>query len=324
VDFALNTGTNIPAVGLGTWKIPKEETKETILTAFKNGYRHIDCAYVYKNQYQIGEAIHDLLMNQHVSRGDLFITSKLWNTSHRRHDVYEELDKTLKELRLHHLDLYLMHWPLAFAPGCKEMVPRDVNGKVIMDDVSLQETWKAMEEMYKDGKCRAIGVSNFTIPLLQQLESTAEIMPSVLQIELHPYLQQPELIHYCHSRGIHVTAYSPLGSGSSDILKDPIVDKIASKHHKTPAQTILRWNVQQHLSVVPKAASVGHMQQNLQVFDFELSDEEMRAIEGLDKPIRYVGAKNLFGIPLFPEEKEGMDPEEGVHDMYDKLNTEAK
>lgn len=322
VDFALNTGTNIPAVGLGTWKI----SKENILSGFNLGYRHFDCALFYGNQCEIGEAFHEL-WNQKVPRGDVFITSKLWNTSHRRHNVYEELDKTLKELQVHHLDLYLMHWPLAFVHGY-QAIPRDHNGKVLLDDTPLEETWKAMEEMYKDGKCRAIGVSNFTLPLLQHLESTAEIMPSVLQIELHPYLQQPELIRYCHSRGIHVTGYSPLGSSfrgdKCNLLDDPVLHRIAKKHNRTPAQIALRWSIQQHISVIPKAGSIEHMKQNLQIFEFELSDEDMKAIAGMEKPLRYVRSLDLFGIPLFPDEKGEMQPEEGVHDMYEKLNSEAR
>jgi len=326
-DFALNSGTNIPAVGFGTWKIPKEQAREVVMKAFQQGYRHFDCAMIYGNQGGIGECFQELLVEQHIPRGDLFVSSKLWNTNHRRHNVYEELDKTLRELHLHHLDLFLMHWPLAFIHGYNH-VPRDVNGKVLLDEVPLAETWKAMEEMYKDGKCRAIGVSNFTLPLLQYLESTAEIMPSVLQIELHPYLQQPELIRYCHSRGIHVTANSPLGSPNKDkqlnVLDDPVLERIGRKYNKTPAQIALRWNVQQHVSVIPKATSVEHIQQNLQIFNFELSDEDNRAIAGMDKTIRCVSSLSCFGIPLFPDEKGQMQPEEGVHDMYGTLNAEAK
>jgi len=327
IDFALNTATNVPAVGLGTCKLPREKAKDTVIKAFHNGYRHFDCAIPYGNQPEIGEAFQELLVTEHIPRGDLFITSKLWNTNHRRHNVYEDIDSTLKELHLHHLDLYLMHWPLAFTHGYNT-IPRDVHGNVLLDDVPLQETWKAMEEMYKDGKARAIGVSNFTLPLLQQLESTAEVMPSVLQIELHPYLQQPELIRYCRSRGIHVTAHSPLGSPDKskdiNVLDDPVLKRIGSKYDKTPGQIALKWSVEQNVSVIPKASTVEHMQQNLQIFDFELSDEDNRAIAGLDKTRRYVSSQRCFGIPLFPDEKEQMLPEEGVHAMYNGLNTEAK
>jgi aldehyde reductase len=331
-DFALNTGTNIPSVGFGTWKIPKEKAKETVKQAIECGYRHIDCALEYGNQEEIGEAIHGMIEAKQITRGELFITSKLWNTHHKRHGAYNDIDTTLRQLKQHHLDLWLMHWPLAFIPASNRagdgntQAAKDQNGKVMLDDTTtILETWKAMEEMHKDGKARAIGVSNFTLPQLEQLLSVCEIPPAVVQIELHPYLQQVELIEFCQSKGIHVTAYSPLGSQAAesvDVLQDPVLQEIAKVHKKTPGQVVLQWNLQRHISVIPKASSPEHMQENLQVFDFDLTSDETRKIEGLDRGMRFLSAKKIWGIPLFPDETGEVPIEQAVGDMFASVETQ--
>jgi len=331
-DFALNTGTNIPSVGFGTWKIPKESAKETIKKALECGYRHIDCALEYGNQEQVGEALHEMIESHTINRGELFITSKLWNTHHKRHAAYTDLDTTLRQLKLHHLDLWLMHWPLAFIQastrsGDTTQAATDQNGKVMLDNVPILETWTAMEEMHKNGKARAIGVSNFTLPMLQQLLSVCEIPPAVVQIELHPYLQQAELIEFCLSKGIHVTAYSPLGSQLSDnvdLLQDPVITEIAKSRNKTPGQIVLQWNLQRHISVIPKASSPEHMQENLQVFDFELTSEEIRKIEGLDRGLRFLSAQKIWGIALFPEETGEVTTEQAVGDLFANVETQSQ
>jgi diketogulonate reductase-like aldo/keto reductase len=324
IDFALNTGTNIPALGLGTWKIPKEKAKDTITKAIELGYRHFDCALEYGNQEGIGEALHDIIEKRHLSRKEFFITSKLWNTHHKRHSVYEDMESTLRQLKLHHVDLWLMHWPLAFHPkavgrnGSDTESSKDQHGKVMLDDVSIAETWHAMEVMHKDGKANAIGVSNFTLPMMEQLLSTCEIPPAVLQIELHPYLQQTELIEFCQSKGILVTAYSPLGSNSCDVdvLEDPVLKQIAKDHNKTPSQVVLKWQVQRHIAVVPKAEDPKHMHQNSQIFDFELTDAEVRKIETLERNLRFISPKKIWGIPLFPDETGNVEIAQAVGEMF--------
>jgi len=204
-DFALNTGTNIPSIGFGTWKIPADHAKETIKKALELGFRHFDCALEYGNQEEIGNALHEIIESHQISRGDIFITSKLWNTHHRRHGAYDDLSQTLRQLKLHHLDLWLMHWPLSFVSGPKHgddttTCAKDQNGKVMVDETSIIETWRAMEEMYKDGKARAIGVCNFPVKLLDQLLTVCEVPPAVVQIERHPYLQQAELVEFCQKK----------------------------------------------------------------------------------------------------------------------------
>jgi len=330
-DFALNTGTNIPSVGFGTWKIPKESAKETVKKALECGYRHIDCALEYGNQEEIGEALHEMIESHKINRGELFITSKLWNTHHKRHAAYNDLDTTLRQLKLHHIDLWLMHWPLAFIPassrsGDTTKSATDQDGKVMIDAaVPILETWTAMEEMHKNGKARAIGVSNFTLPLLQQLLAVCEIPPAVVQVELHPYLQQNELIEFCKSKGIHVTAYSPLGSQADDnnvdLLADPVIKEIAKNHNKTPGQVVLQWNLQRHISVIPKASTPEHMQENLQVFDFQVASEDVHKIEGLDRGHRFLSAKKIWGIPLFPEETGEVTVEQAVGDLFANVET---
>lgn len=323
-DFALNTGTNIPAIGFGTWKIPKESAKDTVIQAVKAGYRHFDCALEYGNQEQIGDALHELIEKNEVPRGDLFITSKLWNTHHKRHSAYDDIESSLRQLKIHHLDLWLMHWPFAFvAAPCRGnssiQAAKDQNGKIMLAETTILETWKAMEEMYKNGKARAIGVSNFTLPLLQKLVNSCEIPPAVLQIELHPYLQQTDLIEYCQNNGIHVTAYSPLGSqasGDVDLLQDPAINEIAKKLNKTPGQVVLQWNLQRHISAIPKAEQVSHMLENLQVFDFDLSREDIAKIEGLDQGVRFLCPQKIWGLPLFPEETGECGMEQAVREMY--------
>lgn len=324
-SFALNTGTNIHVIGLGTWKIPKEEAKETITKAIDLGYRHFDCALEYGNQEEIGDALHDAIEKKHMGRREFFITSKLWNTHHNRHRVFEDMEETLRQLKLHNVDLWLMHWPLAFQAkaggrrGSETESCKDQRGNVMLEDVGIVDTWRAMEAMHRNGKARAIGVSNFTLPMMQQLLNACEVLPAVLQIELHPYLQQNELVEFCHDKGILVTAYSPLGSqvsGDVDPLEDPVIKKIASDHNKTPGQVALKWQVQRHIAVVPKAKDPEHMLQNSQIFDFELTNDELRKIESLDRDLRFVSPKQIWGIPVFPDETGNVEIAKAVGEMY--------
>jgi len=336
-DFALNNGTNIPAIGFGTWKVPNDKAKEAISNALECGYRHFDCALEYGNQEEIGEVLQEFMESKKVQRGELFITSKLWNTHHKRHVAYDDLDTSLRQLKLHHIDLWLMHWPLSFVSAPTQdhrhqsahgedttKAAKDTNGKVLLDETSIMETWKAMEGMYKDGKARAIGVCNFTLPLLRRLLEHCEIAPAVVQIELHPYLQQQELIEFCQSQGIHVTAYSPLGSQTDDdvnVLEDPVLKEIAKTHNRTPGQVVLQWNIQRHVSVIPKSLSPEHMRENLQIFDFDLTKEEITKIENLDRNYRFLSPKKMWGISLFPDETGDVEIAQAVGEMYSSMES---
>jgi len=233
----LNNGAHIPIVGLGTWKSKEGEVEAAVKAAIDAGYRHFDCAWVYGNEDEIGRALHDKIQNHVIKREDIFVTSKLWNTYHRKDLVEVNLRQTLTSLRLDYLDLYLIHWPMAYKEG-GEAFPL-ANGKTQYSDVHFTESWAVLEELHHKGLIKAIGVSNFNKSQLQELITFAKVKPSVLQIELHPYLPQKELVQFCHDNGIIVTAYSPLGSpdrpprmvGQSDpeLLKDPVVNAIAKK-----------------------------------------------------------------------------------------------
>ncbi|KAI8384269.1 NADP-dependent oxidoreductase domain-containing protein [Radiomyces spectabilis] len=264
--FQLNTGQTIPAIGLGTWQSKPNEVYHAVLAALESGYRHIDTAYVYRNEKQVGQAIKD----SGIPRDQLFITTKLWNTSHRPELVASALEQSLDNLQLDYIDLYLMHWPIAFQPS-ERMVPKDENGEIALDSVDFCATYAAMEKLDKK-KVRAIGVSNFSIPNLQKLLATAKIIPAVNQVELHPYLPQKELLKFCHEENIHVTAYSPLGSTDSPLIQEPIVLEVANKYNTTPAQVLISWGIQRKCSVIPKSVTPSRIKQNKETIQLELSD----------------------------------------------------
>lgn len=302
-DFALNVGTNIPAIGLGTWKLEKDQVGKIVHDAIEMGYRHFDCASFYGNQKEIGDTLHGYFSNSNFGRHRFFITSKLWSTNHRKAHVKEELEKTLHDLQCHHLDLFLMHFPFSFQHGPAN-VPKDQSGKTLLDNVSLKETWQAMESAVNDGKCKAIGVANFRIDQLREILSFCTIKPSVLQIELHPYLQQQELIDFCHHNGILVMAYSPLGSdeGCHKLQNEGVVTEMCKKYNKTPSQIIIAWNIQCGRAVIPRSHMKEHLKENLCVYDFTLTDDDIKKLNGLNQGTRYVSPLKNFGIPLFEDE----------------------
>ncbi|MBX7527709.1 aldo/keto reductase [Qipengyuania vesicularis] len=296
---------SIPAIGFGFWKVAREKAADIAYEAIAAGYRHLDCAADYGNEAEVGEGIARAIADGLVTREDLWITSKLWNTFHAPEHVEEGCRKSLADLGLDYLDLYLVHFPIAleYLPIDARYPPEWIhdpsasNPSMKRARVPLHRTWGAMEELVGKGLVRRIGVCNYNSGLLHDLMSYAQIGPYALQIEAHPYLVQPKLIRLARDYGLEVTAFSPLGAlsyveldmaGKSDsVLTEPVVQQAASAHGKSPAQIVLRWGVQRGTSIIPKTSKPERMRENLDLFDFELSADEMDAISALDQGRRF-------------------------------------
>jgi methylglyoxal/glyoxal reductase len=256
----LHNGVKMPWVGLGVFKVSEgEEVIQSVKAAIKNGYISIDTASFYQNEEGVGQAIKE----SGVPREELFITTKIWNGDQGYDSTLEAFDISLKKLGLDYLDLYLIHWP----------------GKN-----KYKETWKAFEKLYKEGRVRAIGVSNFQVHHLEELMSIAEIKPMVNQVEFHPHLTQKELLAYCKKEGIQMEAWSPLKQGQ--LLNEPVLEDIAHKYNKSVAQVILRWDLQHGVVTIPKSIKEHRIIENANIFDFELSAEDMDKIDGLNQDSR--------------------------------------
>jgi len=256
----LNNDVRMPILGLGVYQSPPGRvTRDAVNFALRVGYRHVDTARIYGNEADVGEAVRE----SGVPRGDLFVTTKLWNSDQGYDSTLRACESSLKRLGLDYLDLYLVHFP----------VP-DVR----------KESWRAMETLLEKGRCRAIGVSNFTIRHLEELIEERHVIPSVNQVEFHPFLYQKELLKYCQNRGIQVEAYSPLARGER--LKHPRIISLATKYSKTPAQLMIRWGIQHGLVVIPKSTTEERIRENSQVFDFDISDDDMRSLDSLNEDLR--------------------------------------
>jgi len=306
----------MPSVGLGTWKIPDETLPDLIPEAVSLGYRHFDCACDYGNEPAVGEGLKRAVDSGACRRDDLWVTSKLWNTYHHPDHVRRACERSLSDLGLDELDLYLIHFPitLAFVPFEERYPPGwfhdpDAENPAMKPvRVPIADTWGAMEELVDAGLVKRIGICNFVTPLIRDLLSYARIAPEVLQVELHPYLTQQRLLRYCREEGIAVTAFSPFGASSyvpldmagadESLFDDPVMKEIAAGHGRGIGQIALRWAVQRGSAPIPKSQSSGHLKANIEVFDFELSDEEMARIDGLDRDRRF-NDPAVFGEAAF-------------------------
>jgi aldehyde reductase len=305
----LNNGKEIPAFGLGTWKSKPGEVTQAVKDAIDAGYRHIDCAYFYENEAEVGAALREKLAGGAVKREELFITSKLWPSFMRPDLVEPTLKESLKNLGLDYLDLYLIHWPAALQEG-GALLPKRPDHDVlsVFSNVDYVDTWKAMEDAAKKGLTKSIGVSNFSKRQLERVLEIATIKPVNNQIECHPYLNQTKLIAFCKSKDIAVTAYSPLGSPDRPwakpddpiLTEDPKVKAIAQKYKKSSAQVILRYLLQHGVIPIPKSVNKKRIAENINIFDFELTSEDVAVFDTFDCNGRVCWFVEAVGHPHYP------------------------
>ncbi|EFR02223.1 hypothetical protein MGYG_05226 [Nannizzia gypsea CBS 118893] len=314
ITFKLSNDVTIPGLGFGTFSNEgsKGEAYKAVLHALRTGYRHLDCAWFYLNEDEIGQAIQDFLKeNTSVKRSDLFITTKVWNHLHEKDEVAWSLENSLRNLQLDYVDLFLVHWPIASERDDKYMPKIGPDGKYVTKKnltENPEPTWRAMEELYESGKAKSIGLSNFTIPGVKQILSFAKIPPQVNQIEIHPFLPNTELVDFCLSKNIMPEAYSPLGSQNQvpttgeKVGTNPILNEIANKGGHTLAQVLIAWGQRRGYVVLPKSSNPQRIESNFK--EIELSDEEFEAVNKVSegRHTRFVNMKDTFGYDVWPEE----------------------
>jgi diketogulonate reductase-like aldo/keto reductase len=256
----------MPAVGFGTLFRDLSVTTQAVKHALETGFRHFDCAERYRNEDKVGVAIKEFLETGKVRREDLFITTKLWNTNHRPERVLPAFEASCRRLQVDYIDCYLVHTPFAFQPG-EDQEPRDEQGRIIYDSgVTLIETWRALERLVDEGRCKSIGLSDITLQALQEIVAVARIKPAVVQVESHPYLPEWELLEFCRQHGIIVLAFAPLGHGMQpNVLEDAVITGVARRLQQTPAQVALAWSVQRGVAFLTTSATLSHIQENFAI-----------------------------------------------------------
>jgi alcohol dehydrogenase (NADP+) len=298
--LTLRDGTEMPAFGLGTWLSEPGEVYDAVRAALELGYRHVDCAAIYGNEEEVGQAIADGIAAGDIARDDLWVTSKLWNDSHEPENVRPALEQTLEDLQLDRLDLYLIHWPIAFRHGVQ--FPEGREDYLTLEEAPLGATWQVMQSLAEKGLVGNIGVSNMGKERIELLDNAGAI-PAVVQVESHPHLQQRELLDFCSARDIVLTAYSPLGSpgrkhragDEPPLLEHPTILGIADDIDATPAQVLIGWALARDTVVIPKSVNPGRIEENLGTLDVELSEEHMEQIGEMDKGYRYLDGEFFAG-----------------------------
>ncbi|KZF19747.1 aldo/keto reductase family protein [Xylona heveae TC161] len=312
--YKLSNGVTIPALGFGTFASEGAvgETYNAVTAALKVGYRHLDCAWFYKNEHEVGDAVRDFLKeNPSVKREDIFICTKVWNHLHEPEEVEWSFNNSLKNFGLDYIDLYLVHWPIAAEKDEHNMPKIGADGKYIIKKELTENpepTWRAMEKIYKSGKARAIGVSNWTIEGLEKLFKFAEVKPMVNQIEIHPFLPNDELVDWCFKHGVMPSAYSPLGSQNQvpttgeKVNTNPELNRIAEKSGRSLAQVLIAWGIRRGYVVLPKSSTPARIESNFKPVD--LSDEDFEAVNKVahGRCVRFVNMKDTFGYDVWPGE----------------------
>ncbi|XP_051547791.1 aldo-keto reductase family 1 member D1-like [Myxocyprinus asiaticus] len=313
-SIPLSDGNRIPIIGLGTYgdprKTPKGTAYESVKIAIDVGYRHFDCALVYYNEHEVGQAIREKIADGTVKREDIFYCGKLWGTFHPPELVRHALERTLKESGMDYVDLYIIEFPVAFKPG-DVFYPKDENEKIVFYNNDLCATWEALEACKDAGLTKSLGVSNFNRRQLELIlnKPGLKYKPVSNQVECHPYFSQPKLLDFCRQNDIVIVGYSPLGTSrdaswvnlkSPPLLEDTVLVSIGEKYNKSPAQVSLRFNIQRGVVVIPKSFSPQRIRDNFQIFDFSLTDDEMDAIEKLNKNVRFVELLMWRDHPEYP------------------------
>ncbi|MEP0711910.1 aldo/keto reductase [Algoriphagus sp.] len=301
-NLSFKNGDKLPILGLGTWKSKPGEVSQAVYWAIEAGYRHIDCAAVYQNENEVGEGISKAIAEGLVKREELFVTSKLWNNSHRKEQVLPALQKSLSDLKLDYVDLYLIHWPISFKEGVG--FPKEREDFYTYEEVPLRETWLAMQEVKEKGFAKHIGVSNFNQEKLTELLELEGQKPEMNQVEMQPYLPQRALAQFCRENGILLTAYSPLGSPDSraekhandpKLLEDPVVKEIANKHKVGEGQLLIAWSIAREIAVIPKSVNKERIIGNLAAAKITLDDHDMMELRDIGISHRFIDGSFFTG-----------------------------